>query len=276
MGDFIEGLREDKKKLLLVVVGLLAVVGIAIGGFMAVGGGDGEPEPSDEVVFEFEEEEPEMSVEEQVRLTVEASVPTPTVTPTPDVPATLAAKEAEFQATREADKALQVSDVPSGTSMEITRLDSRYLDGLGRPMWLTVRSHLRMSAMFEDLPSRVLTAENQSELERVGGDMRRAESYLEELGFQPRSLSPAVREYGRYVEDLVRLTRDSHREAALMFSKVDLEQETYDAMSNVTRDELEQIYYRIGENLNRFDRDMQRYGCSACGELFRGRAEGGF
>lgn len=57
MGDFIEGLREEKKKLLLVVVGLLAVVGIGIGGFMAVGGGDDAPEPSDEVVFEFEEEE---------------------------------------------------------------------------------------------------------------------------------------------------------------------------------------------------------------------------
>ena len=275
MGDFIEGLREDKKKLLLVVVGLLVVVVLGVAGFMAMSGGEDPSEPDEAVVFEFEEE-PGMSVEEQVRLTVEASVPTPTVTPTPDVPATLAAKEAEFQATREADKALQVGDVPSGTSMEITRLDSRYLDGLGRPMWLTVRSHLRMSAMFEDLPERVLTAENESELQRVRDDVNRAESFLEELGYQPRSLSPAVREYGRYVEDMVRQTRDSYREAALMFSKIDLEQETYDDTSNVTREELKQIYYRIGENLDRFERDMQRYGCSACGELYRGRAEGGF
>lgn len=138
--------------------------------------------------------------------------------------------------------------MPPAAAQKLTAVDRRYLNDLGRPVWLTVRSQIRLSAMYEGLPEQVLTPENANEMQRVREDLNRAESLPEELGYQPRNLSPDVREYGRYIEDMVRLVRDAHREVALMFSKIDMEGETYATLGDTPRHEINRIYYGVGES----------------------------
>lgn len=60
-----------------------------------------------------------------------------------------------------------------------------------------------------------------------------------------------------------------------MFSKIDLERETYVGLGDSARSEINTIYYGVGEKLDRFERDMARFRCSACGKLYRGRGEDG-
>ena len=269
MGDFLESLREDRRKLVMVVVGLLVLVAVGIGGFMALTGGEDEPE----IVYTFDDPEPGPSVEEQVALTVEASKPTATPEPTPDIPQTIAFASEQTRVARESDNPLQVSGVPQGAVRSLSAADARYLNDLGRPVWLSVLVHIRLSQMFDALPAEVLNADNFHELQGIRDDVDRAATLMENLEFQSREVTPEVRDYGRYVDDLVRLVRDTYRDADLMFSKVDLDNEDYDALSDGARREVHQIQFGIEDKLERFDRDMQRFGCSACGELYRGREE---
>lgn len=275
MGNLLDTLREDRKKLLLVVAGLLAVGIVGFVGYTMLSGDDDVSE-ADEETIEFVGLEPELSVDEQVALTVEASIPTPTLEPTQDIPATIAFVAEATQAARDAEESLHMEEPAAVASgQRLTALDRRYLNDLGRPVWLTVRSQIRLSEMYTGLPADVLTLENSNEMQRVREDLNRAESMLEELGYQPRNLSPDVRDYGRYIEDMLRLVRDAHREGSLMFSKIDLESEAYGELGDSVRNEIDTIYYGVGEKLYRFERDMMRFGCSACGELYRGRGEDG-
>ena len=269
MGDFIESLREDRRKLVMVVVGLLVVVGLGIVGFMALTGGDDEPE----IVYTFDDPPPGPSVEEQVALTVEASKPTATPEPTPDIPQTIAFASEQTRVARESDNPLQVGDVPQGAVRSLSAADARYLNDLGSPVWLSVKVHLRLSEMFKGLPSDVLNQDNAHELRGIRDDVDRAQTLMENMEFQAREVTPDVRDYGRYVDNLVRLARDTYRDADLMFSKVDLDSEEYDALSDSARREVRQIKFGIDEKLDKFERDIQRFGCSACGELYRGREE---
>lgn len=275
MGNLLDTLREDRKKLLLVVAGLLAVGIVGFVGYTMLSGDDDVSE-ADEETIEFVGLEPELSVDEQVALTVEASIPTPTLEPTQDIPATIAFVAEATQAARDAEESLHMEEPAAVASgQRLTALDRRYLNDLGRPVWLTVRSQIRLSEMYTGLPADVLTLENSNEMQRVREDLNRAESMLEELGYQLRNLSPDVRDYGRYIEDMLRLGRDAHREGSLMFSKIDLESEAYGELGDSVRNEIDTIYYGVGEKLYRFERDMMRFGYSACGELYRGRGEDG-
>ena len=198
MGNLLDTLREDRKKLLLVVAGLLAVGIVGFVGYTMLSGGDDVSE-ADEETIEFVGLEPELTVDEQVALTVEASIPTPTPEPTQDIPATIAFVAEATQAARDAEESSQMAEPAAVASgQRLTALDRRYLNDLGRPVWLTVRSQIRLSEMYTGLPADVLTLENSNEMQRVREDLNRAESSLEELGYQPRNLSPDVREYGRY------------------------------------------------------------------------------
>ncbi len=268
MKDFLEPLMQDRKKLYVAIGGVVAVVLVVIILIVVMSGGGEE-----EVEFEFDPipAEPEVSVEEQVAQTVAAMVPTPTPEPTLDIPATL---EAAAVATREAIEAENPlkngRDVPA-VDYALTPSDIRYLDALGKPVWLATQSYFELSFMFELLPGDYLVITNLPSVQSIASTMRRAEDLLENsVQYQP-DVSAPVRNYGLFVEDLVLKIRDASVEASVMFSQMEFGEETYDDLSKNRREEFNDVHFRVGDLLEEFERDMERYGCSACGELFRGR-----
>lgn len=274
MKDMIANLKESPKKLALFVgvpvLGILVVIVLVV----AMSGGAEEPE---EVTFVFDDEvvddEPSISVEEQVRRTVEASLPTPTPKPTEDIPATIAAEAQRMYQERLQSNPLQpgVRPTPPGFESLLSPADVRYLNSFGRPVWLATNSYLRLSILFDQLPEEVLTQRNVPVLQQVQSDARRASTILEEGVYLQHDVTPAVRDYGIFVEETVNKIRDAANVAAVMFSEVDFADEVYTDLPRERRGVVDDYYHRVSSLLVQFETDMARYGCSACGELYRGR-----
>lgn len=266
MKDFLDPILKDRKKLMIVGGGAAAVLVVLIVVVMvASGGGD------EEIEFEFDDPPVEQgpSVEEQVQLTVQAMQPTPTPEPTPDIPATLAAAVA---ATAEAQPTPGPDSLASPVSRSaLTPADSRYLDALGRPVWLSVQAYFELRTIYDQTPDQYLVVSNFPKVQSIVGDMRRAVELLESSVVYSRDASGPVKHYARYIDEQVYRMRDAANESAALFALIDFADESYEDLPRVRREELNEIHYRVGDYLARFDRDMQQFGCSACGETFRGQ-----
>ena len=271
MKDMIANFKESPRKIALFVgvpVALVVVLIVVI--MMATGGSD-----EDEIEFVFDDTvpaEPVVSVEEQVRQTVEASIPTATPEPTADVPATLVFMAEQTREAALADQApLVVGPTPDPFASTLSPADLHYLDTLGRPIWLATKSHLRLTLLFDTLPDELLLARNNSQVDSIRDDARRAATLIDETTYVRTDVSRPVTQYGRFVEDLVHKIRDAANETDAMFNLIDFQSESYDDLPKPRREDVNAYYYRVGQLLDEYDRDIQRFGCSACGELYRGR-----
>ena len=266
MKDLLDPILKDRKKLIIVGGGAAVVLVVLILVVVIATGGD-----DDEIEFEFDEPivEEGPSVEEQVQLTVEAMQPTATPEPTLDIPATLAAMAAATAAAKPTPDGESASSLVSRTAL--TPADSRYLDSLGRPVWLSVQAYFELRHMYDQLPAEYLVVSNLPKVQSIFADMRRAIELLESSVVYSRDASGPVKHYGRFVEDLVFKMQEAAHESSALFAQIDFSDETYDDLPKTRRDEFNQIHYRIGDLLAQFERDMQQFGCSACGETFRGQ-----
>ena len=273
MKDKIGGLLQNPMRLAIFGGGALLLVVIIVVGAVFLLGGDGDV-ASGEVEFVFDDPvgEPEVSVEEQVRQTVEALAPTPTLEPTPDVPATL---RAEAESTREAVRADQMirnaAPTPDPFASVLSPADLRYLNNMGRPVWLATSTHLQLQTLFDQLPEDVLQASNKTVIDRAVSESRRAVTLVEDGSYSQYDVSAPVRQYGIFLEESLQKVRDAAGEASVMFSEVDFDVESYADLPPARRRIVDERYYAVGELLDEYSRDMQQHGCALCGELYRGR-----
>lgn len=273
MRDMLDPILKDKKKLIVLGVGVAAALVVAVVLFVALsGGGD-----DDEIEFEFADvpAEPEISVEEQVELTIQARAPTDIPESTPDIPATLFAAGEQTRIALQGENSLNVPAPPGrpdpAVAFTLTPADIRYLDVLGRPLWLSVQSYFELKSIYGQLPGHYLVAANAPRIKSIASNMSRAEQLVEGSAQYQLDASGPVKEYGRFVEELVYTVRDASTEATVMFSLMEFGEETYEYLPTERRDEIMQMDYQVGDHLTQFERGMERFGCSACGELFRGR-----
>ena len=282
---FVEWLRESRVRMIgagaaaaLVVVIIIAVVAM---------GGDGEPEIdySAALAVPIAPGLTEEEVDERVQQTIAAQAPTDTPEPTVDVPATLVAAEEAARATRAATTGGVNSPgfAPTASPAEsagahrygLSETDKRYLSGLGLPVWFSTRIHLEMQRMFR-LHQRefVNTDEARRVLEWMEVDVDRALREVKSLDSLRGSLSPEVRSYGVYVEELILLNRDAVSKFRTMYHGANEEEGlVYDDLTDAARSEIDNVYFDVKELLRDYQRGMQRYGCSVCGELYRGKYE---
>lgn len=272
MKDVIANLKENPKKAVLFVGGPVLLIVIVIVLIVALSGGDSEGDDAVEFVFDDTlPAEPVIPVEEQVRLTVEASIPTPTPEPTADIPATLRAEAEEVIADLRQTPVADPGPTPDPFASVLSPADSRYLNSLGRPVWMATSTHLHLSLLFEKLPQDVLIPANVPTIDRAVTESRRAVTLAEETSaYAEHDVSAPVRSYGVFVEQTVQKVRDAASEARAMFSEIDIEVQAYADLPKARQEAVLEDYYRVRELLDEYARDMERYGCSLCGELYRG------
>lgn len=222
----------------------------------------------------------ETDVEERVMQTIAAQVPVDTPEPTADIPATLIAAELIARQTREP---VLVAGSPgfsptSGPSEFVPQYgfsvsDERFLAGMGLPVWYSTRIHLELESIFKLKPELFLnTGDSRRVLEWMEYDVDRALRDISSLDSHRDALTPSVRSYGNYIEEMVLLNRESVSLFRTMY-QVSNDQEglVYGDLTDKERSEIDTMYWDVKENIRDYSNGMQRYGCSVCGELYRGR-----
>lgn len=284
-------LRSPRRLFLTVAVGLLVLIMLVVVCQMATGGDGGEtPDPAMET--------PSMTVEDQVAATVAASIPTEVPTPTPDVPATLVAAAEQTREAKPEEAGFTGSifapaeggivnpepDTAQGydpyegrdpfAAPVFTRADERFLQDLGPAMWYSVRLHLELEAFLENPPDQIINERGLVTAEQAtydGGRLRRELRVMEQHW---DSLSPRVRDYGRHLEETVRMTQEAAENVSAMFSIARRGQSVdFDILSVEDRRAIETLYWNAKGLLNSYDTRIQSYGCSVCGELYRARSD---
>lgn len=286
----VPGLLNNPRKLLLVGgVGVLAILVLVI--TCNIVGGDEEDAAAPDPGFEVSV----MSVEEQVAATVAASVPTEEPTPTPDIPATLTAaaeqtRVARVESSSGAGSLFALPDsaaAPDGDTQSgnpaagdngpfggasFTRADERFLQEMGPALWYSVRLHLELESLLDKSPSDMISLDGQAKSEQAEYDSGRLGRELRVLEQRWDDLSPRVRDYGRHLEETIRLTQDAATNVGEIFNIARRGTEvSFDSLSAENRREIETLYWDAKELLNSFDSRMQQFGCSVCGELYRAR-----
>ena len=223
----------------------------------------------------------ETDVEERVMQTIAAQVPVDIPEPTADIPATVVAAELIARQTREPvlvagspgfSPPSEVVDefVPKyGFSVS----DERFLGGMGLPVWYSTRIHLELESIFKLKPELFLnTDDSRRVLEWMEYDVDRALRDISTLDSHRDALTPSVRSYGNYIEEMVLLNRESVSLFRTMYQMSnDREGFVYGDLTDKERSEIDTMYWDVKENIRDYSRGMQRYGCSVCGELYRGR-----
>ena len=223
----------------------------------------------------------ETDVEARVMQTIAAQVPTDTLEPTVDIPATLIAVELIARQTRE--PVLGAGGLGFGSTSEpagefvpeygFSVSDERFLAGMGLPVWYSTRIHLELESIFKLKPELFLNIDDSRRvLEWMEYDVDRALRDISSLDSHRDALTPSVLSYGNYIEEMVLLNRESvslFRTMYLMSN--DREGLIYGDLTDKERSEIDTMYWDVKENVRDYSRGMQRYGCSVCGELYRGR-----
>ena len=280
VSKWLDWLRESKFRM----IGAAAVVVLAVLGAILLAtslGGEDEIDFSAALAEPVPGVEPGLSesdVQARVEQTIAAQVPTETPIPTPDIPQTLVAMEMAAQATRSLETA---SSSPGFTDREPEKFgyvlsvsDERYLDNLGLPVWHSVRVHLRLQVVFSQKPEDFLNSdETRRLLEVMERDMNRATRELEGLDAHRSGVTPQVARYGVHIEDLIYLVAESVSLFRSMYYDAN-EQEGlgFNDLTDAARSEITDLYWDVKDKLDDFDREMQKFGCSVCGELYRGKA----
>ena len=228
-------LRNPRRLVVVVAVGLLALVMLVVMCRMVgEGGGDVvEPDPATDV--------PSMTVEEQVAATVEASTPTEEPTPTPDVPATLVVAVQETRTAKSDDAGFTGSifaplpDAPTPETAPVesydpysgrdpfsapvfTRADERFLQDLGPALWYSVRLHLELEDFLESPPDQIINDGGLAVSRRAAYDRDRLRRELGIMAQHWDSVSPRVRDYGRHLEETVELVGQASENVQEMFT----------------------------------------------------------
>ena len=279
LSKIIDGLKDNPRRLMFIAGGTVLVLIVFVGVCTMASGGE---EVVVDVDFDPSIALPSVSLEEQVAeqvaLTVQASVPTATPVPTPDVPATLAAEAEDEKDSRERKLnpilGAPVDDQSSVEQYSLTISDDRFVSGMGLPIWLSVRVHLEIERIFEMRPSDFLNSDDAGlVLEWMEYDIDRALREIESLDNLRGSLSSPVRGYGRYMEEMVLISRESVSKFRSMYQMAnEREGVGYEGLTPSGRSEVDELYFDVKQNSKDFVREMSRYGCAACGELYRGRS----
>ena len=223
----------------------------------------------------------ETDVEERVMQTIAAQVLVDVPEPTADIPATLIAAELIAWQTREpvlVDGSPGFSSPSEPVAEFVPRYgfsvsDERFLAGMGLPVWYSTRIHLELESIFKLKPELFLnTDESRRVLEWMEYDVDRALRDISSLDSHRDALTPSVRSYGNYIEEMVLLNRESVSLLRTMYQMSnDREGFVYGDLTDKERSEIDTMYWDVKENVRDYSRGMQRYGCSVCGELYRGR-----
>ena len=244
------------------VLGLLLVVGIALG-ISAMGGEEEAELPPEEELLLEEPMLPESEIAFRVSATIEA-IPTPEPTPTPDVAATLAAERATNRG--EVDLAFVLNPLEVNTELRnpyLRKEEYEYLGDVGERVWHYIKIWLHL----REVLSVDTTLWDLSLLEHQVGQaqmlLEEAPDRIDHGGI--RELRPVVRSYVEHLESGMTgvrsaVTRLADAEAVLAEGGGD---------SHEGRSELLGIVHDVEAMLVEFDRAMARYGCSVCGELYR-------
>ena len=231
------------------------------------------PDPSGGVVSPVPALDPSViatQVAEQVAATVVAMAPTPTIVPTPDIPATV---QAQILGNRGGSRPVVVVnplDTSGVRNPYLTQEDHDFLESLGEDLWIATLLYLRVTEIA-----------NSDFVELSLPEIQQRLIYIDDLlaglmDLAPRraptgNVSPVVKTYGQLIEGGIVAVQKSvgeFRKALVLFE--DSGVETVSELGGVERERLKFHYLQANEYLLDFYAVMSSYGCSICGELFRG------
>ena len=133
---------------------------------------------------------------------------------------------------------------------------------MGLPVWYSTRIHLELESIFKLKPELFLnTDDSRRVLEWMEYDVDRALRDISTLDSHRDALTPSVRSYGNYIEEMVLLNRES---VSLFPDDVPDVQRSggfhiWDLTDN-ERSEIDTMYWDVKENVRDYSRGMQRYG----------------
>ena len=283
------------RKIGVVLVLLIVVVAILAGARMGLTGGSEDPsgsvvadEPLEVLSWEDDEsssafaasgpsaDEIAAEIAQAVEATVIALQPTPTPEPTPDVAATVQASVGRSQDSL--NPSMNPNELDNGAPRNpyLTPYEVETLSAMGPLLWYATDVYLRVSEVTYVEFANLERSEMSEQLNLVEFSVDRMRD-LESRGDRRReALSGVVLAFLNHVDSGVRSIQQAANdlEAAVRVLEV-AEADKAASLDQGEREQLWSHYTGMQNSLQRFYEVMSSYGCSACGELYRGGVGGG-